>query len=519
MKQYMAPCLAAALAACGGGGGGGGSEQPASTPSTYTVGGGISGLTATGLVLANGNDTTQPASGALAFTLPTGLPAGTSYQVSVKSQPAGLTCSVQNGSGSVSQSDIGNIAVNCAPVLAGIAGTVTGLTGSGLVLANGDDVVTVAAGATQFTLPPHAAGTAYAVVVQTQPAAQRCTVSAGSGTITADGVADIRIDCSGHVLYVATDVSNRIDVLPLDSSGLPQISGMTQPTTDQYPRRLVTSPDGKHMYACASGAGKIDQYDINADGTLAHMMPASVLTGDIPNGLGFTPDGRFAYASSAHTGSIWMFSVGADGALTSLATPSIATPFSATSITVAPDGKHLYSVGGSSAAVFSIGADGVLTPLASPAGAGLSPYDLVLSPGGKFAYVNSVSPGTIRQFAVRADGTLSALGDVSANLSSPQDITFSRDGTIAYVPDWDNNVVLQYAVGAGGLLTPMATPSVAVGDGPVSVVISDDGKKAYVANARENTVAVFDVNADGTLAAASRTAFELAARPYHLLYR
>jgi 6-phosphogluconolactonase len=515
MKHYMSLCLVTALAACGGDSGGG---QPAPTPKTYTVGGSITGLTTAGLVLANGSDTTQPASGATAFTLPTALPTGTSYQVSVQAQPAGLTCSVQGANGSVGAADVGNVAVSCTPVLFGIGGTLTGLTGSGLVLANGGDTVAVAAGAAQFTLPSHAAGTAYDVVVQTQPAGQHCSVASGSGTVPAQGVADIRVACSSHVLYVAGNSSNKIDILPLDASGMPQLSGMTQASAEQYPRRLVASPDGKHLYACATGANRIDQYDIGADGTLTPMTVPGVDTGDLPYGFGITPDGHFAYAASSHTGSVWMFSVGADGALSPLATPSVATAFAATTITISADGTHLYSVGDSSAAVFTIGGDGRLTLLATVP-VGLSPYDLVLSPNGKYAYVDSVSPGKIRQFAVQADGTLVALGDVSANLSSPVDITLSHDGAFAYVPDWDNNVVLQYAVGANGLLAPLATPSAAVGDGPLSVTLSDDGKKAYVANGRDNTVAVFDVNADGTLAPASKQTFAVPAMPYHLLFR
>lgn len=513
MKRYLGVCLVTALAACGGDGGSG-----QATPKTYTVGGSISGLTAAGLVLANGADTVRPASGATAFSLPTALAAGASYQVSVATQPAGLTCSVQGGSGSVAAADVTNVAVSCAPALLGIAGTVSGLTGSGLVLANGVDVVSVDAGAANFALPPHVAGTAYDVVVRTQPAGQRCVVSSGSGTVAAQGVADVRVDCSNHVLYIASDTSNQVDVLPLDAAGLPLLAGMSQVAADQYPRRLVMGPDGKHLYACATGANRIDEYDVHADGTLTPMTPPGVPTGDLPYGFGFTPDGRYAYASSTHTGSIWMFSVGADGALSPLATPSLATPFSASSITISRDGQHLYAVGDTSAGVFSIGADGLLTAVAT-APVVLSPYDLVLSPDGKFAYVDSVSPGTIREFAVQANGALTWLGDVSANLSVPTDITFSPDGKVAYVPDWDGNVVLQYAVGATGLLTPMATPSVAPGDGPFSVVLSDDGKKAYVANGRENTLAVFDVNGDGTLAATSKKTFALPGRPYHLLFR
>ena len=517
MKHYIALCLVTALAACGGGGGG----QPASTPQTYTVGGSITGLSAAGLVLAYGSDTAHPAAGATTFTLPTPLATGASYKVSVQAQPAGLACSIQNGSGSVGKAHVANLVVSCTPAAVAIGGALSGLRGQGLVLANGGDVVAVDAGATEFALPSRAAGSAYHVVVQTQPAGQYCTVTSGDGTVPAEGVADIRIACSGQVLYIASDVSTEVDALPLDASGWPQLSGMTHSTADWLPRRLAMSPDGKHLYACAGGTNRIDQYDIGDDGTLTPMAVPSLTAGGSPVGLAFTPDGRFAYtaSSSGSPGSLWLFSVGSDGALSPLATPSLAVSFPVTSITISHDGKHLYATGHPSAAVFSIGDDGILTPLSTPVAVGGGPNAIALSPNGKFAYVVSNNPGDIREFAVQSDGTLLALGDVSANLLSPEDITFSRDGTVAYVPDWDNNVVLQYAVGADGLLTPMATPSVTVGDGPLSVALSADGTKAYVANARENTVAVFDVGADGMLAPASKQTFAVPQRPYHLLFR
>src|SRR5579862_7566762 len=67
-----------------------------------------------------------------------------------------------------------------------IAGTVTGLTGSGLVLqTNAGDLVAVsAAGAFTFT-NQIGSGAAYTVTVKTQPSApaQNCIVTNGSGTV------------------------------------------------------------------------------------------------------------------------------------------------------------------------------------------------------------------------------------------------------------------------------------------------------------------------------------------------
>ncbi len=105
---------AAILVACGGGGGGG--STPAA-PATYTVGGTVSGLTVSGLVLQTSSGAEVSVSADGAFSFPSQVQNNTAYTVSVKTQPSSAgqsqTCSVTNGSGSVSGGNVTNIAVSC----------------------------------------------------------------------------------------------------------------------------------------------------------------------------------------------------------------------------------------------------------------------------------------------------------------------------------------------------------------------------------------------------------------------
>ena len=80
MWRVAAGVVVLALAGCGGSSGGG-------STATYTIGGTISGLSASGLVLANGADTVSPAANATSFVFPTALASGASYSVTVKTQP------------------------------------------------------------------------------------------------------------------------------------------------------------------------------------------------------------------------------------------------------------------------------------------------------------------------------------------------------------------------------------------------------------------------------------------------
>ena len=66
-----------------------------------------------------GDDLSVSASGA--FTFGTGLTSGSAYSVTVKTNPAGQTCSVANGSGTVGSAGVTNVAVTCTANAAGSA--------------------------------------------------------------------------------------------------------------------------------------------------------------------------------------------------------------------------------------------------------------------------------------------------------------------------------------------------------------------------------------------------------------
>ena len=84
---------------------------------TYFVGGLVSGLKGTNLVLTNGSDqVTVPAgdaSGNANFFFPTAVADGSAYGVAVLTQPAGQTCTVANGSAFVNGAVVNTVRVSC----------------------------------------------------------------------------------------------------------------------------------------------------------------------------------------------------------------------------------------------------------------------------------------------------------------------------------------------------------------------------------------------------------------------
>lgn len=107
-------------AACSGGGG-------ATAPSAaYTVGGTVTGITASGLVLQNngGDDLNITADGAFTFRTP--VADGAAYSVTVKTQPGGQFCSVAGGGGAIAGANISTVVVTCTNLAVGILDTTFG---------------------------------------------------------------------------------------------------------------------------------------------------------------------------------------------------------------------------------------------------------------------------------------------------------------------------------------------------------------------------------------------------------
>jgi hypothetical protein len=209
------------MAACNGGGGGiGVPPPPPPPPQTFTVGGSVSGLAGSGLVLQDngGNDLSVAACGN--FTFATALASGAAFAVTVKTQPLTptQTCVVTSATGTVGSANITNVAVTCTTNTYSIGGTVTGLTGAGLVLQdNAGNDLTVAAGSGTFTFStPIASGASYAVTVKTQPSgpSQTCAVTAATGTVVSANVGNVVVTCTTNTYTVGGSVAG------LTASGL-----------------------------------------------------------------------------------------------------------------------------------------------------------------------------------------------------------------------------------------------------------------------------------------------------------
>ncbi|WP_435106446.1 hypothetical protein [Arhodomonas sp. AD133] len=189
----------------------------------YTIGGTIAGLAGgNSLTLRNngGDDLKVTANGSFAFAAR--VLDGDSYEVTAATQPTGpiQTCTVANGSGTVSGTNVTTVEVTCQTDTHTdthtIGGEVSGLdAGKSVVLAEADSGQTVTVSADgSFTFPWGVAdGSGYTVTVSDQPAGQACAVSDGSGTVSGGDVSDIQVACAvgTHLVMVTFKGDGKVE--------------------------------------------------------------------------------------------------------------------------------------------------------------------------------------------------------------------------------------------------------------------------------------------------------------------
>ena len=218
---------------------------------TYTISGTINGLTGQLMLLNNGVDSlTASANGNFSFQTP--LPKGIAYSVSIGTQPTGQTCTVSNGTGTIANSNVVNISVNCITNPYTVGGTVSGLQGS-LVLLNNDGDTKIISKSGSFTFANTVGnGSSYNVTVFTQPTGQTCVVTNGTGTILAANITNVSINCSFKNFTINGTNEARASITISGSS----VSNQATTTSNPYSLRarykdVVTLTATKLGYTCA----------------------------------------------------------------------------------------------------------------------------------------------------------------------------------------------------------------------------------------------------------------------------
>jgi 6-phosphogluconolactonase (cycloisomerase 2 family) len=528
------------------------------TTNSYTVGGTVTGLNGSGLILLdNGGDSLAITKNG-PFTFSTPILSGGAYRVTVLAQPTGLsqTCTVSGGVGTIVAANISSVAVVCTTNGYTVGGTVTGLNGSGLTLLdNGGNGLAITKNGPFTFSTPILSGGAYHVTVLGQPMglSQTCTVSGGVGPIVAANISSVAVACTTNAYSVSVTVTGLPTPPPatgltLLNNGGGNLPAITQNATYKFPVTVLSGstydvtigayPPG---YACAvaKGTGPITNSPISS---------VTVACGEI---------GGYLYVTNRGGNSISGFAIDAsDGGLlplTGIVAPpgqpnavvvttslGLATPNSIVSGCFLTYTGSYYPIGVYVANQFEgVGAFSLNTTLSLPGGGSLTYDNVVIDGGTNVEYVdlddavdvcavfslNKNSPSLIYQYTVNAaNGRLVTNGAPQTALANSvpvaaANVSVTNNAVTAnfeYVANQGTDNVSEYSVGATGLLQLIKPASIAAGTNPSAIaatpglvsvpnaagaLISEQVPFVYAANQGSDDIYVYQGNPGGVLSA------------------
>jgi 6-phosphogluconolactonase len=345
-----------------------------------------------------------------------------------------------------------------------------------------------------------------------------------------------------HFAYVLTGYAVSMYTVDSCTGAFTASSPASVSTGYSYPQEdaeeMVADPLGRFAYVAnlvsnASGPSTISMYTIDSStGVLNPTTPATVPTGWFPQEIAIDPLGRFVYTANSDDSTVSMFTINqSTGVLTPTTPASVSTliPGEFLSqpnfLTVDPTGKFLYVTAldsvDASVSMFMIDqTTGVLTPT-SPATVLTfgSPWQVVVTPSGKFAYVvNNDSGGgydtTEDVFQYTVDPSTGVLTpNTPASIAAgdePTGIAVDPTSKFAYVVNRNDNTVSMFTIDpdTGNLALNASstnpTGTIATGNEPFRIAFDPSGKFVYVIN-EQNAASIYTINSDGTLDAAGTT--------------
>ena len=255
---------------------------------SYSLGGTLLGLPSgksVALQLNGGSPLVLNGNGQFTFT--TAVADGAGYTVVVSTQPIGMTCSVNGGTGTVNGANVTTVAVNCSTNAYTVGGVVSGLAaGKALVLRdNGGDDLTLTSNGIYAFATPITSGSNYTVTLQTAPKGQTCNVVNAGGTVGTSNVTTVNVFCSDLPYTVGGNISGLTGgqlLLNINGGvnfGFSQNGAFTIPGTlsdgQSYTVAVAAQPAGQ-LCSLTHATGTIDA--ANVTNVTATCAPAYLVT-------------------------------------------------------------------------------------------------------------------------------------------------------------------------------------------------------------------------------------------------
>ena len=342
-------------------------------------------------------------------------------------------------------------------------------------------------------------------------------------------------------LYVASSKQNpgQINVYAVnsESGSLIQIQDSPYSSGGRNPVTLVTSPNGKNLYAINHDDNTVVEFAIGTDGKLYPQQTCNT-PGTFPMQLAVNPAGTFLYVVETYQpnfntslpgpGALVIFPINPNGNLGN--TGSLCTPVAngknlffavgnnPVAVNVLQSGNFVYVVNQNDATIqsFQVSANGGVSSVGVYK-IGVSPNALASDPTNRFMYVSDGASNQIVGFLIQTNGTLLPMQQPFSTGNLPDSVVADPRGQYILVANYNSGTVNAYSIDqANGNLSANATsPSFGVDAGPTCVLIEPAlGRYVYTANFLGNTVSGLYMNPlSGALSAAQNTPFNAAGQP------
>ena len=184
---------------------------------------------------------------------------------------------------------------------------------------------------------------------------------------------------------------------------------------------ISVSPDGRTLAVIEKVPNNIDTLPIHPDGTLGSIVINHSVTPGVFAAI-FTPTGKLIVSENQPDGtdisSISSYTINADGTITAISQSFPTQGDGNCWNVISPNGKYVYVDNSATATVagFSVGSNGTLTPIAgtilSSKPSGTTNLDIAVSGDGKYIYTINSGAGSVSIYSINTDGTLLDLGEI-----------------------------------------------------------------------------------------------------------
>jgi len=388
----------------------------------------MNGLVGT-VVLQNNNADNLNLTTNANFTFDKSVVPGSTYSITVLTNPSGQICTASSNNGIISDANITSVVVTCSTDSYTVSGILSGVTGTLIIQNNGVDNLSLTTNS-NFIFPSRVAhGSPYSITVFSQSVGQTCNISNPSGMIAAADVTNVSITCINSGYSIGGTIAgltgtiilqnNLGDNLSLSANGsFTFTAGLINAAT--YSATILTQPSGQTCIA-ATNIGMVALANVTnvivtctsnsytVGGSIVGLTGTVVLQDNLGDNLSRAANGVFTFATSVVNGAAYSVTVLTNPAGQTCSASTSSGTINAVNInTVSVTCSIIsYTVGGSIAGLtgtvvlqdnlgdnLSLAANGVFTFVTTVANGSAYSVSVLTNPSGQTC-TPSINTGTI----------------------------------------------------------------------------------------------------------------------------